>query len=146
MARFQQRLALVSVIAAVLSHTASAFSAPGMALPTLAKGSALCARQSEGRSAPLGLSMRLGSTSPSYAKEAAKAYQTHPKDTGSPEYQIASLSSRITYMTAHAQQHRKDKHSLRGLVTMEARYVTLVTNLKIRIAKEDKKNYPKTKK
>ena len=39
-------------------------------------------------------------------------------DTGSPEVQIAVLSARIDYLTAHLKQHKKDHHSRRGLLKM----------------------------
>ena len=41
--------------------------------------------------------------------------QTHAKDTGSPEVQIAILSERIGYLTEHFKTHAKDHHSRRGL-------------------------------
>ena len=40
-------------------------------------------------------------------------YRTHPKDTGSPEVQIALLSERINYLTSHLRLHMKD-HASRG--------------------------------
>jgi len=45
-------------------------------------------------------------------------YSTHPKDTGSPEVQIALLSERITYLTSHLKSHVKDHASRRGLIMM----------------------------
>ena len=45
-------------------------------------------------------------------------YRTHPKDTGSPEVQIALLSERITYLTSHLKSHVKDHASRRGLIMM----------------------------
>lgn len=40
----------------------------------------------------------------------------HEKDTGSPEVQIAIMSARINELTEHAKIHKKDFHSLRGLL------------------------------
>ena len=40
------------------------------------------------------------------------------KDTGSPEVQIAILSSRIATLTEHFKVHKKDNHSRRGLLKM----------------------------
>ena len=37
-----------------------------------------------------------------------EGFRVHPKDTGSPEVQVAILSERIQYMTQHLQVHRKD--------------------------------------
>ncbi len=45
-------------------------------------------------------------------------YRRHPSDTGSPEVQIALLSSRITHLTEHLQAHKHDHHSRRGLLKM----------------------------
>ena len=45
-------------------------------------------------------------------------YRTHPKDTGSPEVQIALLSERINYLTSHLKSHVKDHASRRGLIMM----------------------------
>jgi small subunit ribosomal protein S15 len=45
-------------------------------------------------------------------------YRVHPKDTGSPEVQIALLSERISYLTEHFKVHKKDHASRRGLLRM----------------------------
>src|SRR5215471_19690748 len=45
-------------------------------------------------------------------------FRTHPKDTGSPEVQIALLSERISYLTTHLKSHAKDHASRRGLIMM----------------------------
>jgi len=50
--------------------------------------------------------------------EIIKKYQIHEGDTGSPEVQIAILTERINYLTAHLQTHKKDHHSRRGLLKM----------------------------
>ena len=42
-------------------------------------------------------------------------------DTGSPEVQIALLSTRITELTEHLKTHPKDHHSRRGLLVMVGR-------------------------
>jgi small subunit ribosomal protein S15 len=41
-------------------------------------------------------------------------------DTGSPEVQIAILSSRIATLTEHFKIHKKDNHGRRGLLKMVA--------------------------
>ena len=45
-----------------------------------------------------------------------KQYAVHEGDTGSPEIQIAVLTSRIAYLTEHLKEHKKDHHSRRGLL------------------------------
>ena len=45
-------------------------------------------------------------------------YKTHEGDTGSPEVQIAILTSRIQNLTEHLKKNDKDHHSRRGLLKM----------------------------
>ena len=45
-------------------------------------------------------------------------YATHEGDTGSPEVQIALLTTRINELTEHLKVHKKDHHSRRGLLIM----------------------------
>ncbi|MBR5272686.1 MAG: 30S ribosomal protein S15 [Clostridia bacterium] len=45
-------------------------------------------------------------------------YAMHEGDTGSPEVQIALLTTRINELTAHLKTHKKDHHSRRGLLKM----------------------------
>ena len=47
-----------------------------------------------------------------------KQYAVHEGDTGSPEIQIAVLTSRIAYLTEHLKEHKKDHHSRRWLLKM----------------------------
>ena len=47
-----------------------------------------------------------------------KEYATHEGDTGSPEVQVAILTSRIQYLTEHLIEHKKDHHSRRGLLKL----------------------------
>ncbi|MFA6095566.1 MAG: 30S ribosomal protein S15 [Candidatus Paceibacterota bacterium] len=49
-----------------------------------------------------------------------KAAGVHDKDTGSPEVQVAVLTSRIDELARHLKKHDKDKHSRRGLLAMVA--------------------------
>lgn len=51
-------------------------------------------------------------------QEVIKTYATHEGDTGSPEVQIAILSTRINELTEHLKVHKKDHHSRRGLFKM----------------------------
>ena len=39
-------------------------------------------------------------------------------DTGSPEVQVALLSARITELTEHFSEHKKDHHSRQGLLKL----------------------------
>ena len=59
-----------------------------------------------------------------------EGYRVHPKDTGSPEVQVAILSERIQYMTQHLQVHRKDFSSQRGLLQMVGKRRRLLDYLK----------------
>jgi small subunit ribosomal protein S15 len=76
-----------------------------------------------------------------------KEYAIKEGDTGSPEVQVAILSSRIATLTEHFKGHKKDNHSRRGLLMMvalrrklldytkgksEERYQSLITRLGLR--------------
>jgi len=55
------------------------------------------------------------------AAEKAKVveeYKRGDNDTGSPEVQVALLTSRINDLTGHFAEHKQDNHSRRGLVRM----------------------------
>ncbi|WP_288300853.1 30S ribosomal protein S15 [uncultured Veillonella sp.] len=53
------------------------------------------------------------------AKQAIiKEFAVHEGDTGSSEVQIAILTNRITYLTEHLKEHKKDHHSRRGLLKL----------------------------
>ena len=45
-------------------------------------------------------------------------FETHEKDTGSPEVQVALLTRRINDLTEHLKAHKKDHSSRRGLLKM----------------------------
>ena len=51
-------------------------------------------------------------------QEIMQKYAVHEGDTGSPEVQIAVLTARISYLTEHLKEHKKDHHSRRGLLKM----------------------------
>jgi small subunit ribosomal protein S15 len=51
-------------------------------------------------------------------KEILEANRVHPKDTGSPEVQVAMLTQEINQLTEHLRDHSKDFHSRRGLLMM----------------------------
>ena len=51
-------------------------------------------------------------------------------DTGSPEVQVALLTTRINELTGHFKSHSKDHHSRRGLLRMVSRRRKLLDYLK----------------
>ncbi len=59
-----------------------------------------------------------------------KEYATKADDTGSPEVQVAILTTRIIYLTEHFKTHKKDNHSRRGLLRMVAKRRSLLDYLK----------------
>lgn len=62
--------------------------------------------------------------------EARLKFKRHETDTGSPEYQIASLTTRIAYLTDHLKKNPKDHASTRGLLQMVAKRTKLLKFLK----------------
>ena len=50
--------------------------------------------------------------------ELMREYATHEGDTGSPEVQVALLTSHIRHLTEHMREHKHDFHSRRGLLQM----------------------------
>lgn len=79
--------------------------------------------------------------------ELINEYKRAERDTGSPEVQVAIMSSRIRALTEHFQEHKKDDHSRRGLFKLiaqrrklldyvkakdETRYQTLINKLGLR--------------
>ena len=59
-----------------------------------------------------------------------KEYATHEGDTGSPEVQVAVLTTRINELTEHLKVHKKDHHSRRGLLKMVGQRRGLLAYLK----------------
>lgn len=57
-------------------------------------------------------------------------FQQAKNDTGSPEVQVALLTSRITYLTEHFKSNKKDHHSRRGLLAMVSQRRKLLDYLK----------------
>jgi small subunit ribosomal protein S15 len=79
--------------------------------------------------------------------ELIKQYGQKEGDTGSPEVQVAILTTRILNLTEHLKTHKKDFHSRRGLLIMvgqrrrlldylnsqsETRYANLINSLGLR--------------
>lgn len=57
-------------------------------------------------------------------------YRLHETDTGSPEVQVALLTSRINQLSEHFQVHKKDHHSRRGLLKIVSQRRRLLDYLK----------------
>ncbi|HLD91991.1 MAG TPA: 30S ribosomal protein S15 [Patescibacteria group bacterium] len=62
-------------------------------------------------------------------KELIKKYAREKGDTGSPEIQIALLSTKINKLAEHLKEHKKDVHSRRGLLSMVAKRRRLLSYL-----------------
>jgi small subunit ribosomal protein S15 len=54
-------------------------------------------------------------------KQIVHDYKVHDKDTGSPEVQIALLTTRINELRQHFDVHKKDHSSRRGLLKLVSR-------------------------
>jgi len=67
-------------------------------------------------------------------------FQRNHKDTGSPEVQVAILTTRIKNLTDHFKTHKKDHHSRRGLLGLVSRRRHLLKYMK----KTDFNKYLKT--
>ncbi|MDD4151991.1 MAG: 30S ribosomal protein S15 [Candidatus Gracilibacteria bacterium] len=63
-------------------------------------------------------------------KEIIANFARDKKDTGSPEVQIAILTSRIESLKGHLEEHKKDNHSRRGIMLMVAKRRKLLNYLK----------------
>lgn len=51
-------------------------------------------------------------------KKVISKFAVHPKDTGSPQVQVAILTERINKLQGHLLTHGKDNHSRKGLLEM----------------------------
>ena len=69
--------------------------------------------------------------------EIMEKYRLHEKDTGSPEVQVALLTTRISAATEHLKQHKKDYASRRGLLKMVSKRTSLLRYL----ARTDRSRY-----
>ena len=49
-------------------------------------------------------------------QEIIEKFAVHEGDTGSPEVQIAVLTARITYLTEHLKEHKKDIERYRAIL------------------------------
>ncbi len=67
-------------------------------------------------------------------------YRVHESDTGSPEVQVALLTTRIAELTEHFKVHKLDHHSRRGLLKLVGQRRRLLDYLK----RKDVKRYKET--
>jgi len=72
-------------------------------------------------------------------KKIIKKYAQSKGDTGSPEVQIALLTSKIKKLTKHLKEHKKDVHSRRGLLSL----VSKRRRLLVYLLKKDENRYKK---
>ncbi len=63
-------------------------------------------------------------------KQLIEKFSQHQSDTGSPQVQVAILTTRINELTEHLQIHPKDVHSRRGLLMMVGKRRKLLNYLK----------------
>ena len=73
-------------------------------------------------------------------QQVIRDYRVHDNDTGSPEVQIALLTTRIQQLTEHFKTHGKDHHSRRGLLKLVGQRRRLLDYLK----KKDDARYRST--
>lgn len=59
-----------------------------------------------------------------------KKFATGKGDTGSPEVQVALLTGKITDLTDHLKEHKKDNHSRKGLLKMVSKRRRLLNYLR----------------
>lgn len=71
--------------------------------------------------------------------ELIKKFAQNDGDTGSPEVQVAILSERISNLTEHFKDHKKDNHSRRGLLKMVSQRRRLLDYVK----RNDEERYQK---
>lgn len=82
---------------------------------------------------------------------AQQKFKRHETDSGSPEFQIATLTTRIAYLTDHLKKNPKDFSSTRGLLMMvstrrrllkflkredEQRFTDIIAGLNIRVSQQ----------
>lgn len=67
---------------------------------------------------------------PETKRELIEKYKKHESDTGSPEVQIGLLTHRISYLTEHLKEHKKDHHSRRGLLMLVGKRRRLLNYVK----------------
>jgi len=70
-------------------------------------------------------------------EEIIKEFGRHPNDTGSPEVQIALLTTRILELTGHLQDHTHDESSRWGLLKLVGQRRRLLAYLR----REDYQRY-----
>lgn len=66
---------------------------------------------------------------PEEKKKIIEKFAQTEGDTGSPEVQVALLTEQIDRLSKHLQEHKKDVHSRRGLLSMVAKRRRLLAYL-----------------
>ncbi len=74
---------------------------------------------------------------PNVKQNIIKQYARDDNDTGSPEVQVALLTSSIKKLTEHLKKHKKDNHSRKGLLKQVAKRRRLLNFLQ----NKDEKRY-----
>ncbi len=64
-------------------------------------------------------------------KTVIKKFQTHAKDTGSSQVQVAIITKKIENLSEHLRTHPKDKHSRRGLIGLVGKRRKLLRHLQL---------------
>ena len=70
------------------------------------------------------------STNAETKSKVVEEFKRTENDTGSPEVQVALLTSRIQHLTEHFKTHKKDHHSRRGLLRLVNQRRSLLDYLK----------------
>lgn len=77
------------------------------------------------------------SLTPDEKKKIIGKFSQGEGDTGSPEVQVALLTEQINRLSKHLQEHKKDMHSRRGLLSMVAKRRRLLAYL----SRKEEKRY-----
>ena len=67
-----------------------------------------------------------------------KKFAKKENDTGSPEVQVAILTTRITNLSEHFKTHKKDNHSRRGLLKLVSQRRKILDYVKSKDESRDK--------
>ena len=64
-------------------------------------------------------------------KSVIKEFQTHAKDTGSSQVQVAIITKKMENLSEHLRTHGKDKHSRKGLIGLVGKRRKLLRHLQL---------------
>lgn len=74
-----------------------------------------------------------------FKKDVIEKFKKSSQDTGSSQVQVALLTQKIKELTEHFKVHKKDFHSMRGLIKMVSRRKKILSYMK----KKETENYKK---